>query len=124
MYSRLFDLTKIRKVLTVAGVGYSAPIFHSESEIGEEFSDSLTSRSVSDDVRRGSHDQAADINLAVNFSRKLFENDCPGAFWTTSGMGPTEYSGASHIIVRGECWESAGRVPGESLKNFLFRMCL
>ena len=61
--------------------------FHSESEIGEEFSASLTSRSVSADVRRVAHDQAADTNLALNFSfnfsRKLFENDYPGAFWTT-----------------------------------------
>ena len=44
-------------------------IFHSEREIGEEFSDSVTTRSVSDDVRKGSHDQAADINL----NRQLFE---------------------------------------------------
>ena len=58
----------IRKVSPSPVSADSAPIFHSESEIGEEFSDSVTTRSVSDDVRKGSHDQAAIpiLRTAVN----------------------------------------------------------
>ena len=58
----------IRKVPPSPVSADSAPIFHSESEIGEEFSDSVTTRSVSDDVRKGSHDQAAIpiLRTAVN----------------------------------------------------------
>ena len=89
MYSRLFERHPIRKVLTVAGVGYSAPIFHSESEIG-------ALRTVSEE---GPTTVRATLFLAFNFSGRLLKMIVPERFGQRPNREPLLLSGGARSVM-------------------------